>query len=161
MKEGLLYIPTKVIGASICKSDWTVSGWGHRLDGPIEVQCLFGRGWEGIQRSCATSGTSWRINSGGLGTVSQGLPRAQMSLNESSLLCLPSSLDWLKDWQAHATALPAAGEARRNWFWLLCILWLFPCKSKWEQRTTLSFPATTLHWFIKVRCYLIFPLAFS
>lgn len=88
-----------------------------------------------------TSGTWWWINAGDSGIVSQGLPRAEMELHESTLLCLPSSLHCLKGWQAKATALPAAGEARRKWFWSLRVLWLF--RSKWEHRTTLSFPAAT------------------
>lgn len=87
---------------------------GCRLDLSIEVECFCGRGWEGIWRRCPTSGTSWWANTGGSDIVSQGLPRPEMALNGSTLLCLPSSLDWLKDWQANATALLAAGEARKN-----------------------------------------------
>lgn len=134
--------------------------FGHRLDRPVETRCLLGRGWEEMQRCCSTSGTSWRISSGSSGIVSQRLPKSS-GINESSLLCLPTSLDWLKGWQDHAAALPAAGEARREWFLSLSMLWFFLCKSQWEQRTTLSFPAATLCWLIKARCYLIFPLGFG
>lgn len=63
------------------------------------MECLHGRGWERIRRRCPTSGTLWWINASDSDIVSQGLPRAEMALNESTLfcVCLAHQIVWKAD----------------------------------------------------------------
>lgn len=135
---------------------------GHRLRIPHAVPPWWG--WEEKQRLCAIAGTSWKLKP--VKSKAQWLrhwfpriPKSSVVVDWINTFVFAYLLDWLKDWQARTTVLNAAGEVRRKRFWSLRSL--FPCKSKWEQSTTLPFPAPTLCWFIKGRCYLILPLEFS